>query len=846
MTVEMVNMRMRFPSRSSILLALLGVLCLLLAVLLGKNEPESQSGLRDSTPLPGAHSTGAEGSTAFSASRAAAGPDRLRLRMISATTGEALSGIRIRLVAVEEHLQEEGLSDLDGNFVAGLEFSSFSAPGGVQAKAQAPGFLTWEGECSPSPSVNVVELQPVGAIELHAFVNGSPMESERLQISVRREHGRGAVSVEKIVVGPGRARLEGLRAGRLYRLTIDPEGMGLQVLESTVAGWPEPTVVEVHLKPWIALAVELHGNLSEEDCRRMIVGIVGPHGEWGRSAIPEWDAGRGLAVAYPEFFGLESPPHIQVRGPLGLTLLDEYLDWPEGQGPAVLLQLERGLVPVEWPDGLEPTPSTRQIIYRGTGSQGMIELEGRSLSVLWTTATRERKINLAWASRVAEGVLFPRIEPVIFREPQAGRVRLIQATGVDSSRLSVVRALDGRSWAFEPEGSPGEFLADVPRGDYSVRVDGEVRGSAFVVRSQKTTVVSLRDLLNSASLGISLSPALTMDPSAEWQVEVFQRTSYRFQLLRVANFSALVSEGHLEGLKPGWVHVKVTLQGLGVSLTDAFLLDGQEVVVRPDTWVKSRKMAIRVSDASGAAVAGMDLKAWFLPRGTSTVWSGRTGPDGELTMEVLGASEFLVVSDWGMWVNELAADQTRLELSLAGGPRGGLQIECSGWWDDRVQWIYALCGGRGTLASFAQARSEPGSFVLKDSAETVALVVKSIDGSVAIVGVQPGESSVKLKAEPLHSDVVVTANGPGPPPVFFLPRLVEIGGIDVRGTMFESILGYRSPWGTPISIAHTVPVRLRVLGVAAHGGVVWNSGVIMVEPGSESSIQLYPISPENK
>ncbi len=830
--------------RTNLALAVMGSLAILLALLLKAPQPADDElgidlGELEAAKVHSPDDPPQGNSMAVAHDVRVAVQNSLHIRTVCSTDSKPLGEVTLRWQANDAKAWFTGLSDANGLLEVPREVSAPPLSGPIRAKALAPGFETWEGELpsfAPSDSPFVIDMQPLGSILVRVTAEGAAIRGRGPRASALAQT---APEVSR-VTGQRRGDLDveilGLRPGRLHDVRVFASDFRSETVGDVVAGWPEPTLIEVDLVPQGALAITLTGNLTPELCSLLRVSILGEKGQRGGASRASWDSGRAVGVAIPQYFGLDGELRIFVHGPLGVLLASKVWSLSGGEAPVVNLELSVAEVSLICELHAHETSSGDYLRWKSGGEEGMLSPEAGSIELLTSESSPTSTVDLQWAHCVAMDVQLPRQDPIVFSQGVEGELRIIDVPADAALHLSLAHRTDGTAWPLVGGEGSTELFATPPAGAYDLNLRGDVLGAPVIIRAGEVTVVSLTEMQEWATLVVRL-PSGEEDASrgSDWQVQVMREDTSRLDLIQALAFPSTALEGRIAGLAPGPIIVKVKVPGLGEADCDVFLEPNVETTLVPAPWNQKRKLTLQFWDAAGAPLAGLRTKSWLAPRGRSPALSGKTRRNGQVTAALVGGGLFIVTSEKGIWLEQLDPEQELVELHLAPDAEGELRVVCSGWWAGRVQNVFGLTRGSGPAVSLGRASRAGNEFTLDGRLSTVALVATMMDDTVAILAVDPSLPTLELIEAPLATELELVVAQGQPRPQSVVPSLLEIAGVSVKGTILAEMLGDPIPCGQTISMMHSVPLMVTADGLAGTGGVRWRAEPVLVLPGASKA-----------
>jgi len=757
------------------------------------------------------------------------------LRTISLIDGSPVSSVTIRCSTHEDEPKDMGSTDGNGWLSFALERPYGELSESLTLEATAPGFQAWSTILDlreDSGRSLTIELLPLGRISLEVLSGGSPFTGDGRVLVTPDPPDSLSIPIRRDLEGANRVMLEGLRVGRPYRVLVSARGHRTEILEQVSPGWPEALELTVNLTGVQAIAVQLQGEITQGDCESIQVFIIAGDGSTGGGSRPRWDPGRGMAVAYPEFFDLDSPVRVLVRGPLGLTLADVTWDPSDGRVPTVALDLQRANLPLVIVGHETPPPDTAPLSWRCESQSGWVIPTEEQLRLLWTSSTPEISVDIRWGNLAAADVVFPRTEAVSLRSSNTGEVYVVGLPSTAARGARLINTIDGTSWHLRLLPSATEAYARVPAGTYSLLLGEDLWKAGVTVEAGESTTLYLTGVPAPSSLRVNVDRILPADTAGEWRVDVLREESDKLRLLASTWFPASDSSGVLHGLPSGAVGVRVVLPQGGQAYLRTHLTAGLERVLTPESWAEERSVVIRVRDSLDRPLEGLKLDAWLLPRGVSRVFRGETDADGQFRLNLVGGGSLAIDSDSRLWIEELREEQELVEISLPSAPPGLEQeVHFSGWWSKRVLWVAVLHMGEGPALNFATGTSSIDRYVIPDGTKVAALLVKLSNGLIAVLRADSNLDPLEFWEAPSSTRITTTADGRDRPPVLVEPRVIEIAGVNLLGTSFSRLLGPSRPLGEAFAALHALPMKLQFFGVAAQGGADWESPVITAIPG---------------
>jgi len=837
--------------RLSILLATLGIALVMLAlVTLPIGSDPAAAERREAAPS----GAGEESSLVASVLPhhldrvAALGSRFLFLRVVCESDSRPVGRVSVQWVdprtgtACTSHTDDEGKIDVH------LDGLSHEAAAATPVEAHAPGYETWSGslpfsfETDEDPTE--IRLKPRGEIVVRL---SEPLDVENVELEATATAlGPGpARTVLGSPSGIGSTRIVGLRPGSYFDVNVNARGHSAASIRDVEAGWPEPTVLDVHLSGRQAFEVRLTGNLTPEDCEALSVALVDASGLRGRPARPDWDPIRKLAFATPEAPGSANDRRIEVRGPFGVRLADQAWSSDDGQTPLVTLDLRRCTVALVAPDASPGQPAP-WIEWKGVDGRGGLPVQPSALvDLAWTDSTPQKIVDLRWGDLVAPEVSVPRHEPIEFTPRMEGEIRLLGVPAPEADSLTLVRESDSQRSSLGGERDSTDLHASVPAGAYQVLLQSEKIGPPLVVQPGAVTAVSWIALRQTATLIVELPPGDAEQAAAAERVapdrliQVLVQKGDTLTPIRSTTVSASRAAAEIHGLPPGCVVVQVKAPGLGLSSSAVTLHPGGETRLVPGSWSAERRVTVRVANANGAPRAGLRVKVWLAPIGTSPVVRTLTDANGEMTIDVCGGGTLVVSTEEGVWNAALGPDQSSVEVRHVDAGEDELKVAFSGWWLDRVRTVGSLTPGAGPLFQLARRGASDNEFFVPRPRAAVALTIVTVEGEMILLQDDFTNGRLLLEEEPASTRLHVESGEGQPAPQFLEARVIEVAGVPVGDCMLTAALGGAVQFGREITFRNAAPLTLVVDGIAAHGGTCWRTDALRLSAGAlETTLTL--------
>ncbi|HIG85659.1 MAG TPA: hypothetical protein EYQ25_01315 [Planctomycetes bacterium] len=767
----------------------------------------------------------------------------LALRVLCRCDESPVGGVTVRWRSGGGEVLSRGTTNGEGRFVAQEGEAAETAAPSSSVELFAPGFEPFTGEIPlslPAEAPFVVRLRPLAQIMVKVTGDGTPLPGEGPKLAVKLSSGASVQGLEVKKIEADLFELKGLRPGCPYNIRASARGYGAETAYDCVATWPEPNQVSIDLQGQHAVAIVLEGNLEESDCALLSVSLVGSNAQRCRASRPEWDPRRRVATAVPGQIDASHAPRILVHGPLGILLAEESANESGGAGQVVELTLERLSVSLIPPSSSPPDSLPPYVFWRNGNQNGIAYHSEGLIQLLATPLTTERLVDLAWGHTLASDVPLPRGGSILFQEKKEGELRVIDLSPEHHGHLKLVRAHDGSTWPLSDSRVAGVAAATVPAGYYTLDHDGDSIGESVSIRAATVTVVSLRELGQEATLEVRM-PALdaTEEPQGQWEVRVFRDRGETLSKDRTEKFSVLHREGRLRGLAPGTALVKVRSPSLGEAVTPVLLKPDKATIITPTEWFRERTVTIQFFDGAGLVRPGLAAAIWLLPKDKSSEVSGKTDASGRLEANLRGAGRLVIATEGGVWIRDLTATETFLEVHEAPTHEGTASLVFSGWWAGRVDQLIALSDGEGPTVMRGKRTAKPGHFLIPAGRTTRAVIVLLTDGTTPIIGVNAPFDRVDLTEEPPLTRLSFDHSEGALSPHSTAPRLLEIAGISVDGTMLAGMLGPSMGLAQGLRIHHSVPLLMRVDGSAAHGGTMWETDEVKLVPGMDAPTLVF-------
>lgn len=774
--------------------------------------------------VPGAASPSPEHESRFDPAVERVAPSSvLRVRVVCEHDGNAIAGASVRQLlsgqAVEEHRAQ--VTSVDG--VAELPVIG---SGEVALEVVARGYSAWRGTQALAADECRVELRGQGVVEFEC--PQSDAFTSLASISLRQSSSHGEARLAKARPYGDLLRVDGLRPGAHYDISIEDTTAELIAERTQVqAGWPEPSRVTILVRARVAHDVLLAG-IAAEDCAslRVCLASAGRDGPW---TSVSWDPARNLGVSTPAPFGAGDAVELLVRGPLGQVL--HRSRWSSREEGPLELELERtdvvlvlhGERPgrdewIQWDHdgafGYDPPPS------------------GATLRLLCSKSASPALVDLRWGALQASGVELPRRAAIEFHRPPTGELRI---TEIEEGVVSLLSRPGNQQQELEPVDD--QLWATVDAGAYQLQIDGVSVGAPVVVAPNDVRWVSLAQLRQRASLRVLLPSPVEATAVGTIQVGVTQIGSGN-RKLRQIGVAAASSEVSFVDLPPGEVYVEARSDALGYMRERALLTSGRESTLELPAWDAPRGLTVRLEDDAGRSLTRETFQLAVIGQGPGATIHGTTDSNGEALLTLAGGGSALVGSKRGFGVYELASDQTFLLVRFGAGD-DRLSVRAEGWWRDKARSM-AVLRERGGVTEFVPGRAtdEEGRFEVPRGDRFV-VVVMLRDRSRVFVTPVDGSDEMVLDTPPRTTRLRVARPDAELAPESVVVRLESVGGVDVRGTSFARAFGQSHSFGQDLELMQAAPFEVVVEAAPAHGGIVWRSERVRLEPGAESNpIQL--------
>lgn len=687
----------------------------------------------------------------------------------------------------------------------------------------APGFESWTGSL-PHVEPPVVALNGRAGFVLRASTGAFPAGASAVARPVRDHGALAEAAAAGVLRGDGTVAIEGLSPRGLYQLEVDARGHSVFLPGPVPAGWPQPTAIEVGLTATECRGIEVVG-VDAAACAHLEVALV-IGGRSPAAARLQWDAERRTGVATPSSNGGDRG-ELVVRGPLGVPLRRQPWARNDGASHRVQLELQHRTVALVVASGAG-APAADCIGWTTGDASGFLGAPASSqLELFWSADTGRHEVDLAWGKLVAPAVRVPREEPIVFLPGADGELRVIDAS---AGRVEAI-AEDGGARCSLGTATGATLATRLPAGRYVLNVDDEPVGPEVQVHAGQVTVVSLAQMRERAGLVIVL-PEVTAAAGAEGIASVAMATHAERSLRSVA-FALRDRRIAVADLPPGEVLVQVQAKGTGYGRGRGVLVAGQSATVVIDEWCRERTLTVEIRDAAGAPRAGVELELNLDPAGQAPIARGVTDGAGQYRWPLAGHGTLTVGTRHGMWVVAIDPEQQSLTLVEERDAARSLRVTCSGWWAGKVRGVGALIARRGV--EFVPGALVGDSYVMPTADKRV-VVVRLADKGMVFVAVPAGATELVLSEPMAANNVLVQCPeaAPGELPTVLEPRLLEVDGMPVAGTVLATALRRSVLYGQPIVVAHGAPLRIAVDGVGSHGGIVWRSEAIDVVPGPGS------------